>query len=76
MAEAGAKALYADLHDAAPFHDGTFKSWHKTRSRTHPYHYSDGVTISVSGEDLSPDDDFLRRPAAWSDDDEPAQSNR
>lgn len=81
MATAGAEALYAQLHEGAPFHDGTFKSWAQKRSRTHPYHFSDGVTIWVAEEDLTPDDDFLSIQGVndgWDDEDDtaPAHPNR
>lgn len=54
-----AEALYAELHKDAPYHDGTFEAWADKRSRSHPYHYLDGVTIFAAPVDISPDDDFL-----------------
>lgn len=59
METAAANARYAELHDKHPYHDGLFKSWSAKRSRSHPYHYTDGVTISVARVDVDPDDDFL-----------------
>lgn len=50
--------MYADLHKDAPYHNGTFGSWVKERSASHPYHFSDGVTFGVAGEDLAPHDKF------------------
>lgn len=58
MEKAGAQGLYDKLHEKAPFHDGTFKSWAKERSSRHPFHYNDGVTIIVTPEDLNPGDRF------------------
>lgn len=59
MEQKAAQWLYAHLHEALPFHDGTFRSWAKVRSRSHPYHFADGVRITVATTDLTPDDDFL-----------------
>lgn len=59
MALAAANGRYDDLHKEQPYHDGTFTFWAKDRSRAFPYHYRDGVSIWVTREDLSPDDDFL-----------------
>lgn len=59
MEAASANALYDKRHDALPFHDGTFESWAKHRTPSHPYHFRDGVTVWVHTEDLAPDDDFL-----------------
>lgn len=61
MDEAAANWRYEQLHKDEPFHDGTFKSWARDRSTSHPYHYRDGVRVWVAPLDLSPDDDFLRR---------------
>lgn len=63
MVERAANADYDRLHDEKPFHDGTFSRWAKDRSTTHPFHFRDGVTITVSDEDWTPDDDFLKREA-------------
>lgn len=41
------------------YHDGTFTSWTKNRSSTHPYHYRDGTSYWVSKYDLTPDDEWL-----------------
>lgn len=59
MATKAAAWMYADKHEDAPFHDGTFESWSKDRSASHPFHYGDGVRIWVSREDLTPDDLFI-----------------
>lgn len=59
MASASANARYDELHEARPYHDGTFSSWSKERGSAHPFHARDGVTIWVHDTDLSPDDDFL-----------------
>lgn len=68
---AAVEALYAARHKDLPFHDGTETEWAKKRSRQHPYHYSDGVTIFSAAVDLNPDDDFLSgTPSADADEDE------
>lgn len=59
MERAAAQRRWDQLHDARPYHDGTFTSWAKESDPEHPYHYNDGVTIWVNDVDLSPDDEFL-----------------
>lgn len=59
MERAAAEWRYDQLHEAAPFHDGTFEKWSESRNLQHPYHYKDGVTILVAEVDLYPDDKFL-----------------
>lgn len=59
MALAAANWLYDQRHEEMPFHDGTFESWTEKRSRTHPFHYRDGVSIWVSKYDLTPDDNWI-----------------
>jgi hypothetical protein len=54
-----ANAQYERLHKQLPYHDGTFKSWAAEPSRSHPYRFTDGVTIWVAPVDLDPEDDFL-----------------
>lgn len=63
MERAAAERRYSKLHEALPYHDGTFTSWAKESSAAHPYHFHDGVTIWVAREDVNPDDDFLTRGA-------------
>jgi hypothetical protein len=58
MERAGAEALYADLHEKAPYHDGTFANWSDKRTRGFPFKYDEGVTIGVADHDLSPWDEF------------------
>lgn len=58
MEAIAAQAAYDDLHEAEPYHNSTFRSWSKTRTKSHPYFYSAGVTIGVADRDLSPDDPF------------------
>lgn len=63
MERAAAEWRYSKMHDAAPYHDGTFptdpKAWASERSASHPYSAHDGVTIWVAETDLSPHDHFL-----------------
>lgn len=59
MERAAANWRYQTLHEAKPFHDGTFTSWSEKRSMTHPYHHSDGVTVWVATTDLTAHDHFL-----------------
>lgn len=58
MEKAAAERLYTQLHEDKPYHDGTWQSWAKEPSRTHPFHASDGVTIWVAPVDLQPGDKF------------------
>ncbi|WP_148077081.1 hypothetical protein [Nocardioides aurantiacus] len=53
-----AERKWRELHAKEPFHDGTGKRWAKEYSPQTPYHYDDGVTVSVHPTDLSPDDTF------------------
>ena len=50
---------YRKKHEKRPWHDGTFRIWAETYSPVTPFHYTDGVTIWVSRENLTPDDDFI-----------------
>lgn len=63
METESARARYSELHKDAQFHDGSFPddldAWSKTRSKTHPYKYDEGVKIWYSADDLSPHDHFL-----------------
>lgn len=67
MEKAAADARYAELHEKRAYHDGTFprdlSDWAEKRSAETPYHYLDGVTISVAPVDLAPHDHFL---GGWS----------
>lgn len=58
MERAATNSAYAKLHEKAPYHDGTFRSWAKEWSPKHPYHYNDGVSIGVADRDLTPHDAF------------------
>jgi hypothetical protein len=58
MERAAANSAYAKLHEKAPYHDGSFQSWAKDWSTSHPYHYNDGVSIGVADHDLTPWDAF------------------
>jgi hypothetical protein len=62
--QAVAQRRWERLHEKAPWHDGRFRIWAAEYSPITPYYRDDGVTIWVSREDLSPDDDFLaERPS-------------
>ncbi len=63
MERDAAMARWRSLHEEMPWHDGTFKDWSKERSEQYPYHRDSGVTIYVTAEDMSPDDDFLKAPS-------------
>lgn len=65
MAVEAISATFKDIHEDAPYHDGTFKSWSEKRSEFHPYHYSWGVNLWVAEEDLSPGDNFLTPVNEW-----------
>lgn len=58
MNRAAADAMYSDLHEKRPFHDGTFTRWAEKRSRLFPFHYRDGVNVHVAEEDIAPGDEF------------------
>lgn len=58
MERAAAQDAYADLHEKAAFHDGTFQSWNEKRSPEFPYHHSHGVGIGVAPIDPTPWDAF------------------
>lgn len=64
MERAAADARYAALHEDAPYHDGSFSSWAEQRSPSHPYHYSEGVTVGVAERDLAPWDKFTTEVSA------------
>lgn len=64
MERTAADARYAKLHDDRKWHDGTFTSWVKEQSTSHPYRFDFGVTIGVADTDIRPDDDFLTREKA------------
>lgn len=59
MTETAFNRRYDEMHEAKPFHDGKFTSWVEKADDTHPYHFRDGVTIFVTAENLTPDDDFV-----------------
>lgn len=61
MEREAADRAYAELHEARPFHDGSFMSWSAERTRSHPYHFRDGVTVYVADEDAAPWDEFTTR---------------
>ncbi len=63
MALAAARRRYEALHKDRPYHDGSWKRWSAEASELFPFHFSDGVHLWVSEHDLTPDDDFLTRPA-------------
>lgn len=72
MEEQAASRAYAHLHEDRPYHDGSFRSWAKDASPSHPYHYSDGVRVVVTAKDYNPGDLFTTRENAAPWDDETA----
>lgn len=62
MNAAAARRIYDELHGEGShmlFHDGSFEVWSPRFSTGMPFKHDDGVSIWMSTEDLSPDDDFL-----------------
>lgn len=58
MEREAAQAAYDALHKDMEWHDGSFQSWAKERSASHPYHFRYGVKIGVAAADLTPYDAF------------------
>lgn len=58
MEREAARAAYEALHEDEPFHDGTFTSWSKERTQSHPYHANEGVKFGVADVDFAPEDKF------------------
>lgn len=56
---AAAQALYADQHMERPYHDGSFQSWSKERTRAYPFHYRDGVSMYLAPIEMDPDNQWL-----------------
>lgn len=68
MELAAVEALYDEIHEELPFHDGSFRRWAAERSRAFPYHYRDGVTLTVDrDEDTS--EDIFEEPARYAGED-------
>lgn len=63
METAAANWRYDQIHEDRPYHDGTFTDFSEHRTLSTPYHYRDGVTVWVSEQDLTPDDNFLTQRA-------------
>lgn len=61
MEAAAANDLYDELHQALPWHDGTFNDWQAKRSESAPYHYRAGVTVWVAAVDLDPEGTYFQR---------------
>lgn len=59
METEAAQAKYAQKREGNEWHDGSFKSWRKERSDSHPYKYTFGTKIWVSETDLGLGGDFL-----------------
>ena len=59
MELAAADRRYRALHEALPYHDGTFTDWVKEVSQSHPYHFMARVRLYVAETAVNPDDDFL-----------------
>lgn len=64
MARQWAESSYERLHEAEPWHDGTYSQWSPKWSIETPYHYQHGVKIVVAPFDADPDDDFTGDPQA------------
>lgn len=50
---AAAAALYAERHEGAPYHDGSFERWSKTRSFDFPFQFGDGVKVSLTEQQVN-----------------------
>lgn len=76
MALAAAKRLFDQLHEEAPFHDGSFKRWAKKASPTTPFHYLDGTVVFLAPAEGNPGDLFttVRDAAPW-DEVQPTESS-
>lgn len=60
MALAAVNWMLEEKHKTiGEYHDGTFTQWSRTRSRSFPFHYRDGVRLWVSKYDLTPEADWL-----------------
>jgi hypothetical protein len=68
MEREAAVARYAELHDKAKFHDGTFTTWGAIRSLETPYQYGEGASIIATAKDLGLGGDFLKSAAERLDD--------
>lgn len=59
MEQASAEATYEHLHKETPWHDGTFTSWAKEWSRSHPVPLAGRyIKVGVADHDLTPWDKF------------------
>lgn len=56
-------AMYHEMHKDRPWHDGLGKIWMREQSALTPFRYDMGVSIWLSREDLTPDDDWLGQRA-------------
>lgn len=74
MARKGALALYELQHEEMPYHDGWRSSWAKKRSASHPFHWSDGLSVGVSPVDVDPDGEWLPVVAAEQSDSDDEQA--
>lgn len=52
------------LHEAKPYHDGSFTVFMEKPTDLTPFHVNDGLTIYLSPVDDNPDDDFTTNPFA------------
>lgn len=59
MQREAVEAMYHALHKDRPWHDGLFRIWMTEQSALTPFHYTHGVGIRMTREDLTPDDDWL-----------------
>lgn len=59
--EAAQAALGALRGEDAKWHDGTFTSWRKDRSASHPYPAGAGEYVHVADVDVAPWDEFTTK---------------
>lgn len=59
MNEQAAQARWQRLHEAKPWHDGTFESWREKPDDEHPFHFSHGTNVWVAETDHGYGGEFL-----------------
>lgn len=56
-----AQRRYDEIHKDAAYHDGSFQNWAEKPSLDYPFKYNDGVTIWLSSEPGSDEEDWLQQ---------------